>query len=266
MKKTLFYLQQGSGQDVLLVHGFGESKEMWQGFIDRLAAHFRVTAIDLGGFGESYGLLPQPTSIRALATQVNELMEDLNIKNFAWVGHSLGGYVGLEYAQHYEKKLWALSLFHSTALPDSPEKKKIRENVIAFIQKNGTFPFIENFVQPLFYEKNLGDLKTEIEFVKSMARKIPQDTFIEVSKAMRDRASHLSTLQNAAFPVQFIIGRQDNAVAFEDYAAQITLPKDVDVQILNHMGHMGMFERPDFTLNLLTNFLRNWANNTSTSC
>jgi pimeloyl-ACP methyl ester carboxylesterase len=257
MKSMLNYIQEGSGLDVVLVHGFGESKEMWHQFIPTLSDYFRVTALDLGGFGESKDLLPAEVSIKALAEQVEKLIQSLGIKKFAWVGHSLGGYVGLEYAHQYPEKLWALSLFHSTALPDSEEKKKIRENIIDFIEKNGVAPFVENFVPPLFYEN--GNLKEEIEFVKSIAHKVSVSTFVEVTKAMRDRANHLDTLDQSKFPVQFIIGRQDNAVAFKDYATQIILPKNVDIQILDETGHMGMFERPAFTQKILLHFLKNWS-------
>lgn len=252
----LAYTQIGEGKDLLLVHGFGESRQMWKDFIPALAQHFKVTTLDLGGFGDSQDFLPKPCSLEALAAQVEDLCIHLNIEQFAWVGHSLGAYVGLAYAEKYSHKLSAMSLFHSTALADTEEKKKIRENVITFIDKNGVAPFIENFVAPLFFEPRQQALKKSIEFVKSIALHTPKATLMEVMLAMRNRPDRTAVLANADFPVQFIIGRQDNSVPFESYASQIMLPKNVDIQILDQTGHMGMFERPELTKQALIAFLQ----------
>ncbi len=256
MQTILAYTQLGEGKDLLLVHGFGESKQMWKDFVPVLATHFRVTALDLGGFGESQDLLPLPCSLEALAEQVDALVRHLEIEKFAWVGHSLGGYVGLAYIEKYAHKLTALSLFHSTALADTEEKKKIRENVVNFIDKNGVAPFIENFVAPLFFETRHQELETSIAFIKNIALCTPKATLIEVMRAMRNRPDRTELLANANFPVQFIIGRQDNSVPFDSYAAQIVLPKNVDVQVLDQTGHMGMFERPELTKQALIGFLQ----------
>ncbi len=256
MQEILAYTQLGEGKDLLLVHGFGESRQMWKDFMPTLAQYFKVTALDLGGFGESKNLLPQPCTLEQLADQVDTLLIHLKIEKFAWVGHSLGGYVGLAYMEKYAHKLSALSLFHSTTLADTEEKKKVRENVINFIEKNDVAPFIENFVAPLFFEPRHQELASSIDFIKKIALDTPKATLIEVMLAMRNRPDRSKLLATAHFPIQFITGRQDNAVPFESYAAQIMLPKNVDVQILDQTGHMGMFERPELTKQVLISFLQ----------
>jgi pimeloyl-ACP methyl ester carboxylesterase len=253
--QILHYIEQGEGQPLVLVHGFCESKLIWQDFIPILAQKFRVIALDLGGFGESAHLLPEVVTIMTMAEQINDLLVHLNIEKCVLIGHSLGGYVSLAFGDKYPEKLKGLGLFHSTALADSEEKRKVRNNVIEFVEKNGVVPYIENFVAPLFYAGRQQELAKEINFVKSIALKTPAKTLTEVVKAMRDRKARTNVLAKVECPVMFIIGREDTSVVFESYADQIILPWDTSVHIMSFTGHMGMFERPKETLAMTLSFV-----------
>lgn len=252
--QTLSYTRQGKGSTVVLIHGFCETKAIWDDFLPVLAQNHQVIALDLGGFGESKDALPSPTSMETLAEQIHDLMTVLHIEQSTFIAHSLGGYVALAFAEHYPHKIAGLCLFHSTALSDNEEKKKTRDNVVNFVQKNGVAAFVENFVEPLFFVGRKEALQDKIKFVKEIALQTPQNTLIEITKAMRNRKDSTHILQNAAFPISFIIGRQDNSVLFDTYKEQITLPKNCTIHILDQTAHMGMFERPTETLKMVVDF------------
>jgi pimeloyl-ACP methyl ester carboxylesterase len=254
MSKLLSYTAQGNGEAVVLVHGFCESKALWTGFIPVLAQQYHVIALDLGGFGDSDDALPKPVRVETLAEQINELLLHLGIDTAVLIGHSLGGYVSLAFAEKYPAKLRGLGLFHSTALPDSDEKKKTRNNVVEFVEKNGVEVFIDSFVEPLFYNKRHDELRASIYQIKQIARKTPEKTVIEVTKAMRDRPDRTAVLTAADYPVLFVIGREDGAVPFESYMQQIALAPDTLVHILPETGHMGMYERKPETLAIVQYF------------
>jgi pimeloyl-ACP methyl ester carboxylesterase len=253
----LSYKQIGKGTPIVFIHGFCENKQIWDSYLINLLSDFQIISLDLGGFGDSAHLLPQPCSIESLAEQVCDLLQCIKITKAIFVGHSLGGYVALALAEKYPEMIQKLCLFHSTALADSEEKKEIRNKVIDFVQKVGGERYIESFVSPLFCQKRLEELKQEILFVEKIAKKTPLGTIVSVIKAMRDRKSRLNVIREATFPILFIIGKEDGAVSFESYQEQITANPLVETCILEETGHMGMFERPQETLEAIKKFCKN---------
>ncbi|MBC7869775.1 MAG: alpha/beta hydrolase [Chitinophagaceae bacterium] len=94
---ALHYECSGSGDDVLLIHGWGSSSRMWASTMKVLAHHVRLWAIDLSGFG-----LSSPTqgesSIDRHAAEVIDFCQLHNVKPKAIIGHSMGGMVTLKAA------------------------------------------------------------------------------------------------------------------------------------------------------------------------
>ncbi|MFN3316160.1 MAG: alpha/beta fold hydrolase, partial [Raineya sp.] len=200
---------------------------------------------------------PQPCSIEALAEQIAELFKYLHISKASIVAHSLGGYVSLALAEKYPEMIEKLCLFHSTALADSPEKQHTRNKVIDFVQKVGVNQYIESFVSPLFYAKRLSELSEKVKFLEEIGKKTPLNTILEVVAAMRDRKDRIEVIKNAHFPILYIIGKEDGAVSFESYQEQLKVNPKIESLILEETGHMGMFERPQETLQALKNFIQN---------
>ena len=250
----LSHTVSGTGKPIVLVHGFCESRAVWQNILPALTDKYQVITLDLGGFGDSDDLLPHPTTTESLAEQVKKLLWHLGIDQAVWIGHSLGGYVSLAFAEKYPTQVKGLGLIHSTALPDSDDKKKVRQNVIDFVEKNGVKPFIDNFVEPLFYNKRHAELQASIYKVQEIAFQTSLKSVVEVTKAMRDRPDRTHVLRQAHYPVLLAIGREDNAVPFETYIPQLTLAPDTLVHIWAETAHMGMYERPEETRGLLRYF------------
>ena len=95
--RHLRYVQQGSGPDVVLVHGVIGSAEDWQPLVPLLAARYRVTAVDLLGHGGSE-LHPGAHNLAGNAAALTALGERLDVKDAVVVGHSYGGAVALKLA------------------------------------------------------------------------------------------------------------------------------------------------------------------------
>ncbi len=96
---TLAFTRSGSGDPLVLLHGIGMSRHVWDAVIPGLAEHFDVIAVDLPGFGDS---APVPSRIEAtpaaLAASVADLIDELGITTPHVAGNSLGGWVALELA------------------------------------------------------------------------------------------------------------------------------------------------------------------------
>jgi pimeloyl-ACP methyl ester carboxylesterase len=190
-----------------------------------------------------------------MADKINELLIHLGIEQCVIIGHSLGGYVSLAFAEKYEHKLKGLGLFHSTAFPDSAEKRKTRNKTIEFLEKHGVEAFASSFVPPLFYPPNRELLKAAIQRQIEIVCSTAKESIIAAVKAMRDRKSRIDVLKKIKAPVLFIIGEEDTSVPLDASLEQAALPAKSVKHILSGAAHMGMFERKDETLKIVEDFL-----------
>jgi len=254
MKHSLSVIEQGQGVAVILLHGFCERKEVWEGIIEPLSAEAKVLAPDLPGFGQSQ-LNATSITIEDAALAVIECMNSRNIEQAIVVGHSLGGYVSLAMAEKYPSRLAALCLFHSTAKSDSEEKKDNRTRTVGFLEKYGTRTFADNFVPSIFADNHHESMYEQIEKAKKMVAQTSDQTAIAYTRAMRDRPARLDVLKGASFPCLFIAGKNDSAVPYQDMLEQSQLPQDSRLCTLDNSGHMGMYEEPEKSTRALLDFI-----------
>lgn len=106
---SLSITTQGSGPDIVLLHGWGLAAAVWEDTAQALAQHFRVTLIDLPGYGQSP--VTDDYSLPALARQVAQVAPSPAL----WVGWSLGGMVAMQLAIQQPHAVCALVLAASTA-------------------------------------------------------------------------------------------------------------------------------------------------------
>lgn len=247
----IYFFEKGAGQPVVLLHGFCESRRMWHYFAEKLSERFRVICPDLPGFGDS-PIGGDRISLEEVAVQLEEWMEENHIADPIIIGHSLGGYVALALLELMGNSIKAIGLFHSTAFPDDEEKKGMRDRTIVFLKKNGVEKFVTSFVPPLFPEKRREELSSEIESAIEDAKRSSLNGLIAYAGAMRDRKDRLYILKNYTGPKLLIAGTEDSAVKIEASRAQqdafshyIELPS---------VGHMGMVEEREKTLDILRKF------------
>lgn len=89
---TVFIKELGSGEPLVLLHGWGFNHHIWQPIIEPLAARWRLYLVDLPGHGQSESCAYQlPVLIEQLTTQLP--------KNARWVGWSLGGLIAMAVAR-----------------------------------------------------------------------------------------------------------------------------------------------------------------------
>ncbi|MBD1398018.1 alpha/beta hydrolase [Pontibacter sp. JH31] len=247
------YTDHGSGDTLVFLHGFCESKDVWAEFAKPLQQKFRTVALDLPGFGDNtQGIADY--SMEGMADFVKSKLDELKIKKCLLIGHSMGGYVGMAFAEKYASMLHGLCLFHSSALPDTDEKKENRNKTIEFVEKHGVEKFMQSFIEPLFYSENRERLKKEIALMKQIGTGTPKESVTSGLAAMRDRPDRTNVLASAKFPVLFIFGKEDGAVPLDKALEQCHLPDNSMVYFLGKTGHMGMFERKYETRKALEKF------------
>jgi pimeloyl-ACP methyl ester carboxylesterase len=253
MTNQTIYTDAGSGDTLVFLHGFCENKQVWADFTEPLQQKFRTVALDLPGHGGNTENI-KSYSIDSMAEDVKRQLAGLGIEKCLLVGHSMGGYVSLAFAEKYSHMLSGLCLFHSSALPDTEEKKETRNKAIAFVEQHGVVNFINPFIEPLFYEENRKELSREIEMMKEIGRRTPKEAVVGALAAMRDRPDRRQVLKETMLPVLFIFGKEDGAVPLDKALEQCHLPDNSMVRFLGKTGHMGMFERTSETRKTLEKF------------
>lgn len=256
MAAFLHYREQGAGRPVIFLHGFCDHHALWDEFVGPLAAHYRVLTPDLPGFGKSE-ILDRPFSIDDVADAIAAWFRKLGLERPVIVGHSLGGYVGLSLMERHGKDLSGLVLFHSTAYPDSTERKAVREKVIAFVGEHGVAPFVETFVPGLFADRS----HPAIAATRLRAGQTTKEALTGYAFAMRDRPDRSGLLLSPPWPVLIIAGVKDALIPIEDLRKLIKNSKKARLMELPEAAHMGMFEARIEALGILSSYLEEvWPN------
>lgn len=251
----VYYRVEGKGNTVFLVHGFGEKGTVWEEQIAALKDEFRLIIPDLPGTGNSGKV--DDMSMEGLAAVLRALAEEeAPGDKIVVIGHSMGGYITLAFAEAYPQLLSGFGLFHSSALPDSEEKKATRRKAIGFIREHGSAAFFRQSTPNLFAPATREEKPVLIdEFIDELGNFSPE-ILVSYYEAMMERPDRTDVLKNAACPVLFILGQHDTAVPFEDGLKQVNLPKKSYIHVLRQSGHMGMLEEPEKSNHILKDFLR----------
>ncbi|WP_374174250.1 alpha/beta fold hydrolase [Flavobacterium tructae] len=244
------YSDSGTGNAIVLLHGFLENKKMWKDYVDFFSKKYRVITIDLLGHGESDSLGYVHT-MEDNANAVQEVLNHLKIEKATVVGHSMGGYVGLAFAELFPKNIQKLVLLNSTSKEDSPERKLNRTRAIKAVKQNYAI-FVSLAIGNLFSENNRIRLTEEIEKVKTQALQTPLQGIIASLEGMKVRKDREALLQQNLFPVLLILGKKDPVLDYEDSRTQID---DTTAELISFEdGHMSHIENKEELKTVLSQF------------
>lgn len=253
-KERITFSDTGKGRVLVLLHGFLGSHLIWKTVIEDLSRSYRVIAIDLPGHGAS-PCIGYAHSMELMARCVKTVMDSLKLKKYVLVGHSMGGYAALAFADLYPDSLKGICLFHSTAYPDSEEKKRDRLRAIELVRANKTV-YTRSSIRNLFATKNLKYLGEEINFATSIAKGTSKQGIVAALHGMRDRPGRDLILGLVEYPIMMVIGEHDNVLPAKQLLEQSELIKNKQVLYLEHDGHFGFLESSRVSIKALRKFLR----------
>ncbi|MFM8711286.1 MAG: alpha/beta fold hydrolase [Sphingomonadales bacterium] len=251
--KRIGYRMAGNGPLVVLLHGFGETGAVWDEQIKHLSGHYQVLVPDLPGSGVS-DVIPD-MSLEGLAEAIAALIGSITTTPHTLIGHSMGGYIALAYAELYADRLQGLGLFHSTAYADSAAKVETRKKAIEFVRTNGARAFLSVAIPGLFAPATLLERPWLIEKQIKDAYNFSESSIVSYYSAMMIRPDRCAVLKHVEKPVLFVSGEADALIPTQDLLAQKTLAKKGYFYQLQHSGHMGMLEEPEKTNQILTVYL-----------
>lgn len=249
---SISYSDTGKGTAIVLLHGFLENQSMWDNYIATFSKRNRVVTIDLLGHGATE-CLGYVHSMEDNADAVHAVLTELRIRKVILVGHSMGGYVALAFAELYPEKVKGLVLLNSTARADSEERKVNRDRAIKAV-KQSFINFISLSIANLFSEGNRERLVNEIESVKNKALKTPLQGIVASLEGMKIRNDREVLLHLTAFPKLLVLGEKDPVLPHNETKQQV---ENTDVQLVVFPdGHMSPIENEVELTAVLLNFFK----------
>jgi pimeloyl-ACP methyl ester carboxylesterase len=246
------YSDTGKGNAVVLLHGFLENQTMWQDLVPELSKKNRVITIDLLGHGET-GCLGYVHSMEENAEIVHAVLSKLRIRKAYFVGHSMGGYIALAFAELYPENVRGLVLQNSTSKADSDERKANRNRAIKAVKKDYV-GFVRLSIANLFNPDNREKFANEIEKVKIEALNTPLQGVVASLEGMKIRKDREVLLHLTPYPKMLILGKKDPVLIYKDAVEQI---ENTAVKLVTFPdGHMSHIENKEELKTVLQNFFK----------
>lgn len=243
------YIDIGKGKETLVfIHSYLWDKEMWKPQLEYFKHKYRCVSIDLIGHGNGK-LNEGDIDFETLAKEVISIIRSLNIKEYIYVGLSVGGMLA-PYLYDLDKKNIKKMILMDTYLGDEPlETKNLYFSMLDAIEKAQVFPeTLIDKIAPIFFSPNISETNpTLIEKFKKHLRDIPTkniNTIVQMGRLIFGRKSRLDFLNNVDVPLFFITGEFDIPRPYKEAEEMNLLAKNSQVFKVDKAGHISNLENP----------------------
>ena len=231
---NIHYIQYGEGKDIVLLHGWGQNIEMMKPIGDCFADRFRITILDLPGFGQS-DEPKEAWTIDQYAEMLEEFINKLKIKKPIIMGHSFGGRVAIRYSAR--NSIEKLVLFGSPCIRNQ-ETLSLKVRLLKKLKKlpglNSLGEYMKQFIGSRDYKA---------------ASPIMRQTLVEVVN--EDLSKYAKEIEE---PTLLIWGEQDEEAPVED--AKVLEKMMIDAALIILPGtHYAYLENIDRVVDILNHFV-----------
>lgn len=239
---------------VVLIHGLGLCRKIWQPFIDSLSATYRVIAYDLYGHGES-DPAPEPPSLSLFARQIDELMTHLNIPAAHIIGFSIGGMINRRLAMDFPKRCKSLVILNSPHDRGESGQEAVEDRASKVQQegKMATLPAaLERWFTPAFrsaHPQSLAD-------VKDWRQRTDDASYAGAAWVLAHGVRELTAPELTFSLPGCVITTANDSGSTPAMAAMISqqIP-GAELHIIPELQHLGLMEDPQVFIEFITSFL-----------
>lgn len=236
---------------LVLLHGFCEDSSVWSELLPHLSG-VPTLCLDLPGFGAAP--LPAEPSMEIYARSVRDALDAAGLEKCVLVGHSMGGYVALEFAARWPECLAGLGLFHSHPYADPPERREVRLRGLEMLRSGKKDLYVAQLFPGLFAPAFAEARPDVVNTLIVNGKKQPAEGIAAALESMMQRRDHQDTLRHLPCPALFLLGAEDALVPLDAGLHAATLPDQTDVRVLSGVGHMAMFEATEVAARAVSEF------------
>ncbi|RZJ50899.1 MAG: alpha/beta hydrolase [Chryseobacterium sp.] len=245
----LNFEKKGNGKETLvLLHGFMENLSIWSDMEIHLSEDFTLLKIDLPGHGKS-DVLAEVHTMELMAEEVKKVVDHENLDKIHLLGHSMGGYTSLAFAEKFPENLKSLTLFFSTYFADDEEKKEQRIKSYRII-KDAFAHYARAGVPNLFNQNERDVLEGKIEIALETALSTNNLGALACVKGMVARTDKKHILENLEAKILILAGKHDNAVKTENTIKNLPDRTNIKSYVLD-CGHNGHWEKPSICAEII---------------
>jgi pimeloyl-ACP methyl ester carboxylesterase len=249
------YDVEGTGQPVVLLHGYPFNRSMWREQRAALSANYRVITPDLRGMGETEAT-SEPAPMIEMARDVAALLDHLQIDRAAVGGLSMGGYVALAFVRRFPLRVRSLVLADTRPQADTDEARQAREEQARRILEDGMSAIADDFLKKVLAPETFEERPDAVARVREMILSTKPEGAAAALRGMAERSDQTHFLPNILAPTLILVGSQDKLTPPADAELLHREIRGSRLEIIEGAAHVSNIERPAEFNHALTAFLR----------
>lgn len=235
---------------IVLLHGYLETMYVFNELVEALKEHYRVIVIDMPGHGltDSAPADAEGNRINSLEFQakvVAGVLDKCGVEKAVIAGHSLGGYVTIQFIKDFPERAVRAVLLHSHPYPDAPEKSKDRQREKDLITEGKLLSIAALSIPKMYYEENLRACDEKIRETVELCETHDPEGIKSSIDGLRTRPDNQAVLQHLPVPLTLVYGDHDNFLPLETVAKMKESFPDVDYVLIPGTGHNSFIEKTD---------------------
>lgn len=252
----LFYDEKGQGDPLLFLNGLSGDRLYWRSQLRVFGKSYRCLAVDNRDVGQS-SYASEPYTIRDLASDLSEWMEQLNLPAAHVVGLSMGGAIAQELAVTAPERVKSLVLMNTLARADDWFRGTLRTFELIYRQVGDTAGFFEAIL-PWWVSHRFFEQSERVSWLRMLLHQNPHpqrlDGFLRQLAAL-GRHDAVKRLRQITCPVLVLAG-EDDCIAPPRFSREIQeLLPQAQLVVLRGVGHAPPFEDARQFNTLLMEFL-----------
>jgi pimeloyl-ACP methyl ester carboxylesterase len=233
----------GTGEAVLFLHAFTMDASQWDHQVAALSSDMRCVRVDLWGCGSSPPPPAGAPSLDTFAVAVLDALDSRDIRRFAIVGLSMGGYLAFALWRFAPERIRALALCNTRAAADAPGPRDDRLAMADLVEREQS---VEPIIEPMVARLLSPDAQAEahiVDPVRGRIRRCTPEGIAFAQRAIASRPDNTALLGSINVPTLVIAGTQDAIVGpAEVRAIADTIHEARYVEL--DCGHLSNLELP----------------------
>ncbi|WP_298942090.1 pimeloyl-ACP methyl ester esterase BioH [uncultured Psychromonas sp.] len=253
IKQQVNYKIIGSGQNLVLIHGWGVNSAVWLPIAQQLSQHYCVHLVDLPGFGEQ----PELTDY-SLASIAETLLDKLP-KNAVWCGWSLGGLIATYVAYHFPDRVEKLiQVCASLKFVEQGQWSGVKKEVFEAF-KVGVTNQPQKTLNRFLSLQSMGSdsVKTDIATIKNLLvdQPEPKQSALIAGLDLLNEVDLRTEFSELTMPCLSIFGEKDNLVPMNNAATLLELNPSNQQVIFERSSHMPFISESNLFKATLISFI-----------
>ncbi len=229
---------------VVMLHAFPVNHLMWEpqmAFLEEQGIPY--LALDYPGFGDS-SPFTAPPQMADYARVVIQAIQEAGIRKAVVMGLSMGGYVALAVYREAPELFAGLILADTRATADPPEGKERRFQLIQQIEQSGDLqPLIHSHIEKFFTPENQNNQRL-VTRARRLMERATNIGVMHALHAMAHRPDSTELLNQMTFPVEVIVGEEDQLTTVQDAQAMVEQLPEGHLTVIPQAAHLANLEQP----------------------